>query len=81
MQNTAAVEIEGAVHYDLVGVVTHRGTFDAGHYFCFARNPTNERDLRNRWFRLDDNNVKDVSAAQVRAAAASAYVLFYRKIE
>ena len=60
--------------YDLTSVVNHTGTLEGGHYTATCKN------LRlGRWFRFDDTDVADLTAADVRTqkAFAAGYVFFF----
>ena len=72
------VEGSAVTQYDLSAVVTHKGTFSAGHYYCLVRNAANEREQRNQWLKLDDNTLQAVSPATPHSQSSLAYVLFYR---
>jgi hypothetical protein len=58
--------------YDLYAVSNHFGGMGGGHYTAFAKNFNS-----GKWYDLNDSSASEVSASDVRTAAA--YVLFYRK--
>ena len=60
--------------YDLTGVVNHTGTLEGGHYTATCRNPR-----KSKWFKFDDTDVSDLTAADVRTQKtfAAGYVFFY----
>ncbi|GAA5928184.1 hypothetical protein JCM10213_005673 [Rhodosporidiobolus nylandii] len=57
--------------YELYGVCAHYGDDGDGHYKAFVRRKTS-------WFEVDDERVAEVSEADVRETASTAYLLFYR---
>uniref|UniRef100_A0A7E4VJ70 Ubiquitin carboxyl-terminal hydrolase n=1 Tax=Panagrellus redivivus TaxID=6233 RepID=A0A7E4VJ70_PANRE len=62
-----------STHYDLVALVSHRGTgVEYGHYIAYCRN-----DLDGCWYEFDDASVSPVSESDV--ICKEAYVLFYQK--
>lgn len=60
--------------YDLTGVVNHTGTLEGGHYTATCRNPR-----KGKWFKFDDTDVSDLTAADVRTQKtfSAGYVFFY----
>lgn len=62
--------------YDLIGVVSHVGSMDSGHYYAHCR------DASKQWFRIDDEevyeeNIKDIGFD--REGSEFAYLLFYSR--
>ncbi|KAL4556482.1 hypothetical protein LXL04_039137 [Taraxacum kok-saghyz] len=60
--------------YRLYGVVVHLDTMNAafsGHYVCYVKN------IQNRWFKIDDTRVKEVSLQSVLIKGA--YLLLYAR--
>lgn len=47
--------------YDLQGVVIHVGEFNAGHYYAYVRPRLDE----NRWFRINDDLIDEVTFEEV----------------
>ncbi|KAM6180834.1 ubiquitin carboxyl-terminal hydrolase 8 isoform 3-T3 [Erethizon dorsatum] len=59
--------------YNLFSVSNHYGGLDGGHYTAYCKNAA-----RQRWFKFDDHEVSDISAASVKSSAA--YILFYTSL-
>ncbi|RXN16444.1 ubiquitin carboxyl-terminal hydrolase 8 [Labeo rohita] len=59
--------------YNLYAVSNHYGGMDGGHYTAYCKNP-----IKQRWYKFDDHEVSDISAASVRSAAA--YIFFYSSL-
>ncbi|KAK9070289.1 hypothetical protein SSX86_010689 [Deinandra increscens subsp. villosa] len=60
--------------YRLYGVVVHVDTMNSafsGHYVCYVKN------IKNRWFKIDDNVVKEVDIQRV--FTKTAYMLLYAR--
>ncbi|KAK9069517.1 hypothetical protein SSX86_011421 [Deinandra increscens subsp. villosa] len=60
--------------YRLYGVVVHMDVMNAafsGHYVCYVKN------IENRWFKIDDNRVKEVDVDSVLTKGA--YMLLYAR--
>jgi ubiquitin C-terminal hydrolase len=47
--------------YDLVGVLVHSGSADAGHYYSFIK----ERGSQNRWLEFNDTHVREFKEADL----------------
>lgn len=56
--------------YNLHGIVNHHGTLEGGHYIAFCKN-----QMKNKWYKYDDHEVTEISAADVKTHAA--YILFF----
>lgn len=63
---------QGSSVYDLAAVIRHSGSTGNGHYVAYARNFAS-----NRWFKFDDDQVREVTADQVQDQQA--YVLVYER--
>ncbi|XP_076891130.1 ubiquitin carboxyl-terminal hydrolase 17-like [Bidens hawaiensis] len=60
--------------YSLYGVVVHLDVMNdasSGHYVCYVKN------VENRWFKMDDNRVKEVDVQSVLTKGA--YMLLYAR--
>ena len=57
--------------YDLIGVINHYGTMNAGHYTAHCLNSETDR-----WYRFDDSMCREIKPEEIVTSAA--YVLFYR---
>ena len=68
---------EGALVYDLQGVVNHHGSLSGGHYTCFIANARSNLSAQTSWTYVSDTESRAVSAEQV--LSSEAYVLFYRR--
>ncbi|CEL94762.1 unnamed protein product [Vitrella brassicaformis CCMP3155] len=65
-------EQKGQPLYQLYGVVNHSGaTLNFGHYTSVCKH-----QFRDKWYRYDDEDVREVSESQV--VTPKAYVLFYQ---
>lgn len=70
--------------YELVGILVHSGTQDAGHYYSFIKERTKGK---NAWFEFNDTLVRPFDIKRrLRAEcfggekeARSAYILFYQR--
>ncbi|RWS05382.1 ubiquitin carboxyl-terminal hydrolase 8-like protein [Dinothrombium tinctorium] len=60
--------------YDLYAVVNHYGTLEGGHYVAYCKHASTKR-----WYKFDDHEVTELSAADVKTQAA--YILFYTSIQ
>lgn len=49
--------------YELVGVLVHSGTADAGHYYSFIK----ERGTQNRWLEFNDTHVREFDSKNLEA--------------
>lgn len=60
--------------YKCYAVIQHEGqTIDSGHYWTLVR------DIKeNTWWEMNDNNVKETSAAKTQTA--NSYILFYKRV-
>ena len=70
--------------FHLVGVITHQGTLNGGHYRSYVK----ERTEPYRWIRFDDSSVTEISSEKLATIAyggvrqeESAYILFYERID
>lgn len=67
-------------HYELMGVVTHKGrSADSGHYIGWVR----EKEGSDKWWKFDDAVVSEVTTAEIMALKGggdwhTAYLNFYR---
>uniref|UniRef100_A0A7S3GIP9 USP domain-containing protein n=1 Tax=Palpitomonas bilix TaxID=652834 RepID=A0A7S3GIP9_9EUKA len=61
-----------AAHYDLHGVIVHKGKLNEGHYISYCRH---HRDYR--WFLADDHKVTPLASNEV--PRKKGYLLFYSK--
>lgn len=67
--------------YELRAVVTHYGRHENGHYVCYKKYPiTRARDHQERWWRLSDEEVIQVSEENV-LNQGGVFMLFYDCIE
>lgn len=57
--------------YDLFGIISHRGSFNGGHYVSYCKNYET-----GQWFEYDDSHVTPFTEKAV--ASVPAYILFYR---
>lgn len=63
--------VSSRLPYDLVGAVYHSGSIEGGHYVAYVR-------LGDAtWAKCDDHKVERIGEDGARAAAKSAYLLFY----
>lgn len=62
--------------YNLVGIVCHDGNLHQGHYTSYVRSQA-QANGSTIWLRCDDENVYEVSEAEVRSAEG--YMLFYSR--
>jgi ubiquitin C-terminal hydrolase len=60
------------IWYKIMAVIEHRGGPYSGHYVCYRRDPSGQR---NRWFWISDDKVRLCQWADVRKCQA--YMLFY----
>ena len=58
--------------YELIAVCNHMGNLGFGHYTAYTKRG-------NQWYCCNDSTVSKVPASSIKSA--SAYVLFYRKVE
>ena len=73
--------------YELRAVVTHYGRHENGHYICYRRSPyTSEASVEagnakrtEPWWRLSDEEVKEVSEETV-LAQGGVFMLFYEQV-
>lgn len=68
--------------YRLVGVIEHRGGFnaDVGHYIAYVRSSHQQQSSSSSsWFYASDANVREVSLEEV--LKCEAYMLFYERME
>ena len=67
--------------YDLIGVVTHKGSLNSGHYISFVPSITNDVNgqVHKKWLKCDDETISVVDVSQVKSTEA--YILFYEKRE
>ena len=63
-------------NYQLYAIANHSGTMDGGHYTAFCR----YTNLKNRWFKFDDSDVKEVTDKSVLKSSSS-YILFYSLVK
>lgn len=63
--------------YELRAVVTHYGRHENGHYVCYKKHPTTgTREQQERWWRLSDEEVIQVSEENV-LSQGGVFMLFY----
>ena len=55
--------------YELIGIVSHKGTVNEGHYIAFCK------ISGGQWFKFNDSMVSSISQAEV--LKEQAYLLFY----
>lgn len=75
VETTAAEEAPPPV-YDLMGVCSHSGSSNLGHYVAYQRSISD-----GVWRCYNDEQVEKVSAEEVAAQRSGAYVLFYLRRE
>lgn len=61
--------------YDLLGIVSHRGSFNGGHYVAYCRN-FDCKSGKWKWFEFDDSRVNEISESELKNNI-QAYLLFY----
>lgn len=67
--------------YELFSILVHSGGALGGHYYCYIK------DLKTkRWIHFNDEDIEEISEEKVRRAygghsTASAYMLFYRRVD
>lgn len=80
--------------YQLVGVVEHMGTAEAGHYISFIRTPPNASSKDETWARFDDVEVSEFEKEKIAEQCFggkmpdnpqfdkwyNAYMLFYKRV-
>lgn len=71
-------KLTGGSVYDLFAVCCHYGRMGFGHYTAYARD-WEGAGLSSSWNCFDDNSVTVCKEEDVREAARSSYILFYRK--
>ena len=70
-----------ALDYELFSILVHSGGALGGHYYCYIK------DLKTkRWIHFNDEDIEEIGEEKVRAAygghnTASAYMLFYRRVD
>lgn len=69
-------KLDYSLLYDLVGVITHRGTMRMGHYTCMTRLLNHLNQEEYGWRHFDDDSVVKIRAEKV--VSPDAYVLIYR---
>ena len=60
--------------YDLKAICNHSGSASGGHYYCYARD---ENDGKEVWNEYNDSSVFEIQPA--RLVSETAYVLFYER--
>ena len=60
------------IHYKLVATALHYGNLDSGHYTAIVKK-------NERWFEIDDLNVKNMGEQLPESCATHGYVFFYVK--
>ena len=69
--------------FELVGILVHDGTAEAGHYYSFIRERPAPAGERPKWFKFNDVLVTDFNPGQIGISCFggdkrfSAYMLFY----
>ena len=73
--------------YELRAVVTHYGRHENGHYICYRRfpvfdtsEPGNTQQPAERWWRLSDDEVSEVTEGNV-FAQGGVFMLFYEQVQ
>lgn len=61
--------------YRLRAVVVHYGSHSFGHFLCYRRGPSASEPLRDRWYRVSDEETSLVSLAEVLESNPT--LLFY----
>lgn len=70
-----------SLEYELFSILVHSGNALGGHYYCYTK------DLKTkRWIHFNDEDIEEISEEKVRAAyggdsTASAYMLYYRRVD
>jgi len=64
-----------SLQYDLLAVITHRGSLNQGHYVAYIRQNFESTDGDGRWILCDDETTKEVDREDV--ILTEAYILFY----
>lgn len=70
-----------SLEYELFSILVHSGNALGGHYYSYTK------DLKTkRWMHFNDEDVEEISEEKVRAAyggdsTASAYMLYYRRVD
>jgi ubiquitin C-terminal hydrolase len=57
-----------------MGVVSHSGTIDSGHYFCTMRGTNGQK-----WYQCNDEFISETSMKQQGNVSEHAYMLFYKR--
>ena len=76
VKNREAHKEKNAGYYSLKAIITHQGrSSDSGHYIAFVK-------VSDKWFKFDDEKVKDVEDEDIQAVNGSAnwhcsYILVY----
>lgn len=68
--------------YDLLGIISHRGSFNGGHYVSYCRTSSRTSTSTGNsnsgdWLEFDDSRVKSVPVEEINSTAIQAYILFY----
>jgi ubiquitin C-terminal hydrolase len=52
--------------YNLVGVLVHSGSADAGHYYSFIKERNKSSQNYGKWFEFNDTQVKEFDIKNLR---------------
>lgn len=72
LRHATTKDTDSSCEYDLLGVVDHVGSLEAGHFTATCQSP-----IDNCWYTCNDANVEQVSFNGTRSSKP--YLLLYRK--